>query len=128
MANHYDGHTYTDIGTLLLNTYEKTFSEYEEEHPQDRNVAECAVCGDAPPRCRKTGFGVSSWRTIPRLVGPDQTRGLAPVRGVRDLDPRQVPDRVVVIKVSVVRVRVRRVRHRRHGRASRRTPTSAGRR
>lgn len=60
MANHYDGHTYTDIGTLLLNTYEKTFSEYEEEHPQDRNVAKCAVCGDAPPRCRKTGFGCES--------------------------------------------------------------------
>ena len=25
MSNHYDGHTYTDIGTLLLNTYEKYF-------------------------------------------------------------------------------------------------------
>lgn len=60
MANHYDGHTYTDIGTLLLNTYQKTFSEYEEEHPQDRNVAKCAVCGDAPPRCRKTGFSCES--------------------------------------------------------------------
>ena len=60
MANHYDGHTYTDIGTLLLNTYEKTFSEYEEEHPQDRNVAKCAVCGDAPPRCRETGFSCES--------------------------------------------------------------------
>ena len=60
MANHYDGHTYTDIGTLLLNTYQKTFLEYEEEHPQDRNVAKCAVCGDAPPRCRETGFGRES--------------------------------------------------------------------
>ena len=62
MANHYDGHTYTDIGTLLLNTYQKTFLEYEEEHPQDRNVAKCAVCGDAPPRCRETGFGRESAR------------------------------------------------------------------
>ena len=44
MDNHYDGHTYTDIGTLLLNTYQKTFSEYEDEHPQDRNVVKCDKC------------------------------------------------------------------------------------
>ena len=38
MENHYDRHTYTDIGTLLLNTYEQTFLEYEREHPQDLNI------------------------------------------------------------------------------------------
>ena len=30
MRNHYDGHTYTDIGTQLLNTYELYFLETNE--------------------------------------------------------------------------------------------------
>jgi hypothetical protein len=34
MANHYDKHTYTDIGTLLLNTYEVFFLPYERAHPE----------------------------------------------------------------------------------------------
>ena len=33
MTNHYEDHTYTDIGTLLLNTYEKFFLQYEQAHP-----------------------------------------------------------------------------------------------
>ena len=44
MENHYDRHTYTDIGTLLLNTYEQTFLEYEREHPQDLNIIACPTC------------------------------------------------------------------------------------
>ena len=51
MRNHYDGHTYTDIGTQLLNTYELYFLDYERDHPQDLNVTACARCGRAPP-CR----------------------------------------------------------------------------
>lgn len=35
MKNHYEGHTFTDIGTLLLNSYEKYFLPYEQAHPQD---------------------------------------------------------------------------------------------
>jgi hypothetical protein len=49
MRNHYDGHTYTDIGTQLLNTYELYFLDYERDHPQDLNVTACARCGRAPP-------------------------------------------------------------------------------
>ena len=52
MANHYDGHTYTDIGTLLLNTYEKTFSEYEEEHPQDRKGQRLTSTANDERACR----------------------------------------------------------------------------
>ena len=50
MENHYDRHTYTDIGTLLLNTYEQTFLEYEREHPQDLNIIACPTCARSPPR------------------------------------------------------------------------------
>ena len=50
MRNHYDGHTYTDIGTQLLNTYEFYFLDYEQDHPQDVNVSACSRCGRAPPR------------------------------------------------------------------------------
>ena len=50
MENHYDRHTYTDIGTLLLNTYEQTFLEYEREHPQDLNIIACPTCARPPPR------------------------------------------------------------------------------
>ena len=50
MRNHYDKHTYTDIGTQLLNTYEVYFLDYERDHPQDLNVAACPRCGRAPPR------------------------------------------------------------------------------
>ena len=50
MKNHYDKHTYTDIGTQLLNTYESYFLDYERDHPQDLNVAACPQCGRAPPR------------------------------------------------------------------------------
>lgn len=50
MKNHYDKHTYTDIGTQLLNTYESYFLDYERDHPQDLNVAACPRCGRAPPR------------------------------------------------------------------------------
>ena len=57
------------------------------------------------------GIGASLRRRTPQLGATRPNQGLAPVRGVRDLDPRQVPDRIVVVKVSVVRVRVRRVRH-----------------
>ena len=64
MDNHYEGHTYTDIGTLLLNTYQKTFSEYEDEHPQDRNVVKCDKCDEAPSRDRKTGFGCESAKAV----------------------------------------------------------------
>ena len=64
MDNHYEGHTYTDIGTLLLNTYQKTFSEYEDEHPQDRNVVKCDKCDEAPSRDRKTGFGCESAKVV----------------------------------------------------------------
>ena len=34
MTNHYEGHTYTDIGTLLLNAYETFFLQYERSHPE----------------------------------------------------------------------------------------------
>ena len=74
MANHYDGHTYTDIGTLLLNTYQKTFLEYEEEHPQDRNVAKCAVCGDAPPAPRETESVASPNRRRRARTRPNRAR------------------------------------------------------
>mmetsp|Transcript_6333 Transcript_6333/g.27899 ORF Transcript_6333/g.27899 Transcript_6333/m.27899 type:complete len:259 (-) Transcript_6333:1458-2234(-) len=65
-----------------------------------------------------------------RQSGPDQTgrERLAPVRGVRRLDPRAVPDGGGVVVVTVVvRVRVRRVHHRRHRRASRGAPPRQGR-
>ena len=50
MRNHYEKHTYTDIGTQLLNTYETYFLDYENDHPQDLNVVSCARCGGVPPR------------------------------------------------------------------------------
>mmetsp|Transcript_11693 Transcript_11693/g.18821 ORF Transcript_11693/g.18821 Transcript_11693/m.18821 type:complete len:366 (-) Transcript_11693:11-1108(-) len=46
MTNHYEDHTYTDIGTLLLNTYEKFFLQYEQAHPEDIAVSACSVCGE----------------------------------------------------------------------------------
>jgi hypothetical protein len=61
MRNHYDGHTYTDIGTQLLNTYELYFLDYERDHPQDLNVTACARCGRAPPfRLPEPVFAVTS--------------------------------------------------------------------
>ena len=60
MSNHYDGHTYTDIGTLLLNTYEKYFLEYERAHPQDlapRPAPVTAARGDASNAAEKAEKG-----------------------------------------------------------------------
>ena len=34
MENHYENHTYTDIGTLLLNVYEEYLLSYEKTHEQ----------------------------------------------------------------------------------------------
>ena len=53
MKNHYEKHTYTDIGTQLLNTYETYFLDYERDHPQDLNVTACGRCGATPPRRAK---------------------------------------------------------------------------
>ena len=55
MRNHYENHTYTDIGTLLLNTYETHFLEYEREHPQDLEPGPCPGCGELPPEDPITG-------------------------------------------------------------------------
>ena len=40
MHNYYKGHTYTDIGNNLLNTYERFFLPYEMEHPEDLRPAD----------------------------------------------------------------------------------------
>ena len=34
LHNYYIGHTYTDIGNNLLNTYERYFLPYENAHPE----------------------------------------------------------------------------------------------
>ena len=69
MDNHYDGHTYTDIGTLLLNTYQKTFSEYEDEHPQDRNVVKCDKCDEAPsPRSQNRALDAKALKSSPETL------------------------------------------------------------
>ena len=79
MENHYDRHTYTDIGTLLLNTYEQAFLEYEREHPQDLNIIACPTCAKPPPRRERragaSGGGVSRSRDDPP---PFAREGIAP--------------------------------------------------
>jgi hypothetical protein len=45
LHNHYDNHTYTDIGNKLLDLYDRYFLAYEREHPDDRSVEPCAACG-----------------------------------------------------------------------------------
>lgn len=44
LHNYYIGHTYTDIGNNLLNTYERYFLPYEKSHPEDVNESPCTHC------------------------------------------------------------------------------------
>lgn len=44
LHNYYPGHTYTDIGNNLLNTYERFFLPYEEAHPEDKIESACTQC------------------------------------------------------------------------------------
>lgn len=44
LHNYYIGHTYTDIGNNLLNTYERYFLPYEKAHPEDVNESPCTHC------------------------------------------------------------------------------------
>ena len=44
LHNYYVGHTYTDIGNNMLNTYERWFLPYEKAHPEDIIDAPCTHC------------------------------------------------------------------------------------
>jgi len=47
LHNYYVGHTYTDIGNNMLNTYERYFLPYEKLHPEDVNEEPCIHCKKA---------------------------------------------------------------------------------